>query len=258
MSERRNLFYRLELQFCGTKYCGWQIQPRERTVQGELNLALETIFKSKEIKTIGSGRTDTGVHSLCHIVRLEAPSDLDPIALLKGLNSLLPKDILVTHATYTDNNFLPTNDAKSREYFYLFSNQTYPNVMTLSMMANVNYNLNLELMAEACSAFKGTYDFKSFMCAGSEVSSTVRTVFSCEISYHEGTFHNIVSPHFKISISANGFLKQMVRCIVGTIWDVGRGKISVSNLKQELLSPSGKNIAPVAPAMGLFKANVTY
>lgn len=253
------VFYKLYLKFQGTQFYGWQVQPNQRTVQGELNKALGTIFKTSEIKTIGSGRTDTGVHSRSHVVKVHAPFSIEPQALIKGLNSLLPKDIVVTAAEFCSADFLPTNDAKSKEYFYLFSNLELPEVMMENMMANVTFDLDFSLMQQACKAFIGTHDFKGFMCTGSEVNSTIRTIYSCEIEYFaEPTWHFIVPPHYKITVVGNGFLKQMVRLIVGSIWEVGRGKIQISDIQAELKQPGHRRIAPVAPAVGLYKSSVTY
>src|SRR5690606_32405473 len=106
-------YFKLFLQFQGTHYFGWQVQPNHPTVQGELSKALSEIFKSDSIKTIGSGRTDTGVHSRSHVVKVQVPFSIEPQALLKGLNSLLPRDILVNDVQYCSAEFLPTNDAKA-------------------------------------------------------------------------------------------------------------------------------------------------
>ena len=257
MSESK--FYKLELQFNGANYYGWQIQPGKKTLQGELNRALAEIFKSDRIKSIGSGRTDTGVHSRCHIVKVEVPFEIEKIALLKGLNSILPKDILVKKVEGTEKEFMPTSDAKSKEYFYLFSNQDYPEVMLLNQLPNVTFNLDFDLMCKACKQFEGTYDFKSFMCTGSDPKTTVRTIYSCTIEkVNEPSFHALVPAHYKITVKGNGFLKQMIRLIVGAIWQAGQGKISSDQIRMELENPSGRKLGATAPAAGLYKAKVSY
>ena len=253
------VFYKLTLQFNGSKYYGWQIQPNLPTVQGELNQALINIFKSEDIKTIGSGRTDTGVHSRFHVVKVQAPFEIPLDALKKGLNSILPNDILVKSCEKSAEDFLPTNHAKDKEYFYLFSNLEGPEVMLTTAMANISYDIDLDKMLKACKVFEGTYDFKSFMCTGSDPGSTIRTVFYCNIEKVENfSFYDIIPPHYKITIRGNGFLKQMVRLIVGTIWKAGQGKISVEQIQSELENPSGHKLGIVAPASGLYKANVSY
>lgn len=252
-------YYKILISFKGTRYLGWQIQKDfEPTVQGEFNKACCKVFKSNEIHTIGSGRTDTGVHSLGHIVKLEAPFFIEYENLKKALNTNLPDDIRVLNVEKSDSEFLPTNHAKQKTYKYLFTNKKDLNPFTSDLVANCPFELDFELMKKACILFIGKHDFKDFQCTGSDVSSTVREIFSCSLSYHETNFHGIVSGHWVLEVTGNGFLKQMVRLIVGCLWNIGRGKTTLDSLEESLDRPLGKRLGAVAPACGLYKISVEY
>lgn len=256
---KNKYFYKLKVSFKGTRYLGWQIQKDfHPTVQGTLNNACSEIFKSKEIKTIGSGRTDSGVHSLGHIVKLEAPFEIDHMGLLKGLNSILPDDIRVLEIDRCKENFLPTNHAKNKTYKYLFTNDQIHNPFQVDSIANFRFELEVDAMKKACELFVGEHDFKDFECTGSDVSSTTRTIYKCDLYYQNVDMHGVMNGHWVVEINGNGFLKQMVRLIVGTIWNVGRGKTTLLEIENSLKTPSGKRLGAVAPACGLYKVSVEY
>lgn len=252
-------YYNLNLEFKGSRFLGWQKQKDySPTVQAELEKALSVIFKSEEIYTIGSGRTDTGVHSLNHIVKIKVPFEIEIESLKRAINSILTSDIRIKSVDESTVDFRPTNDAKSREYMYLFSNLPSPNAFQKDYIPNVSYELDIEKMKKACLLFVGTHDFVNFYCTGSQINSTVREIFSCSLEFHELDFHNILPAHYVFRIEGSGFLKQMVRLIVGTIWQVGRGKVSLESLESELLSPRSEKLGMTAPACGLYKTSVVY
>jgi len=144
MNKENFVYYKLILEFKGTKFLGWQKQKDfNPTVQGELEKACKIIFKSDDIHTIGSGRTDTGVHSLDHHVKLKAPFKIENNSLLKALNSHLDLNIRVLSISDSDNSFLPTNHAKSKEYIYLFSNLESESAFQSDYIVNYRHDLNL-------------------------------------------------------------------------------------------------------------------
>lgn len=246
------------IQFDGHGFYGWQIQNQTSpTIQELVNKALAAIYK-EPVATIGSGRTDTGVHSLQHHVVFVPPFAIDNDKIIRALNSHLPSSIRVIDCELVTESFRPTNDAIKKQYRYIFSNEIIQTPFLRHYMSNISYSLDFNLMQQACAQFEGDHDFKSFMCTGSDPSSTVRTIFSCEISQEHSCFQGIIPKHYVITVSGNGFLKQMVRLMVGTVWNVGRGKIGLNDLELELSEPSGKHLAPVAPAQGLFKFSVDY
>lgn len=254
-----SFYYNLKIQFCGTNYQGWQVQPNVPTVQGELNRSIATVFKSNEIQSIGSGRTDAGVHALDYLVKIKVPFSIVPMSLVNALNSNLPGDIRVIKAGLSSEVFLPTNHAISKEYLYRFSNLRSANAFQERFIPNVSYELNIDAMKKACKLFEGIHDFSDFQCSGSDVKTSVREIFSCDLSYREEvSLGGIYPAHYSFRVVGNGFLKQMVRLMVGTLWSVGRGKLELRELEDAMQKPKGKKLGVVVPASGLVKSKVTY
>ncbi|MCO4753524.1 MAG: tRNA pseudouridine(38-40) synthase TruA [Bacteriovoracaceae bacterium] len=253
-------FYKITLSFKGTKYLGWQKQKDfSPTVQGELENSLKKIFKSDSIKTIGSGRTDTGVHSLFHVVRIQAPFEIPPESLLRALNSHLAPEIRILDSKFCDSTFRPTNDALRKEYQYLFTTNKFESPFQLDFMANYPYELDFEMMRQACKLFVGKHDFKAFSCTGSEPTSTIRNIFECElITGIKPNMQGIMPEYHLIRIVGDGFLKQMVRLITGTLWQVGRGKVSVEDIEKAFEGQLNRRIGEVAPPQGLYKVKTWY
>ena len=251
-------YYRFTIQYKGTKYSGWQIQPDEKTVQGELNRALSIIAKSTEVKSLGAGRTDAGVHALGQVVKVSIPLQIDPQALMKGLNSHLPDDIRVVTSEVSDEEFFPTVHAKSKEYHYRFTNQKYSTAFQGEFLANCSFELDLNLMREACKILVGEHDFTNFYCEGTEVASNVREIYECEVLEVKQDGWEMLPPHYVFRIVGNGFLKQMVRLLVGAVWNVGRGKISLETLKSSLGPAKTQKLGPTAPPEGLYMVRVNY
>lgn len=253
-------YYKLTLSFKGTNYLGWQKQKDfSPTVQDELEKALSKVFKSKEIHTVGSGRTDTGVHSLSHVIKAKVPFEIENQGLLKALNSNLPSDIRIHSVQTCEESFRPTNDAVKKEYKYLFTNNSKALPFQVGMMANYPYELDFESMEKACKLFIGKHDFEPFSCVGSDPNSTLREIFECELIRNiEPNLQGILPTYHCVRIQGDGFLKQMVRLIVGSIWHVGRGKLSLQDLENTLKNGSKKRIGEVAPPDGLYKVKTWY
>lgn len=250
--------YKVVLEYDGHLYLGWQSQKDSSpTVQDKFNFALRRIYK-EDVKTTGSGRTDSGVHCLEQHVSFDAPFAIPEEKLIRAINSNLPLNIRVKSVEIVDHKFRPTNDAISREYRYLFTNNRMQNAFHENYIANISFKLDFELMKEACKLFVGRHDFTDFQCVGSETASNVREIFSCELLEQKVDMHGIFTDHYYVKITGSGFLKQMVRLIVGTLWSVGQGKIPLSDLKSSLESPRGRHFAAVAPACGLYKISVEY
>lgn len=258
MSKLKQSRVKLNLEFHGADFFGWQIQSEgTNTVQGVLNKCLAIIFK-EPVKTIGSGRTDAKVHSLDHHIIFTPPFNIELSSLVKGLNSHLPDSIRVKGAEHATDELNITKDAKLREYRYLFTNNAEASAFQAELMSNISYELDFAVMREALGAFVGEYDFTDFHTKGSEPRTTVRTIFEADLSYIETNTHGIFPDHYCIRLTGEGFLKQMVRLIVGAVWKVGRGKLTIAEVKSALNNPAGKHLAPVAPAHGLYKYKVNY
>lgn len=253
-------FYKLTLEYKGTNYSGFQIQPNERTIQGELINALKVISKSESIKTIGSGRTDSGVHALKQIVKAEIPLSIDPNKLVLALNTKLPRDIRVVSAEICAEDFHPIFHAKSKEYNYVFTTSEIESVFSRELMANFDFDFDEDLMKKACKAFEGKHDFSNYQCVGTDIEDTVREIFLCELQKHKSTGHwaKYVDEYYVIRVVGTGFLKQMVRLMVGAIWNVSRGKVELSEIAKSLENPSAKKLGATAPPEGLYLVEVHY
>lgn len=229
-----------------------------KTVQGELNSALKKIAKTEQVKTIGSGRTDAGVHALGQVVKIDMPLELQPENLVKALNSHLPDDIKAVDAELCDSSFMPTSDALSKEYHYRFTcNHHGPVALQEEFIAHQRSGLDFKLMDEACKILIGEHDFVNFFCEGTEVKSTVREIFECNIfEVQSGDW--MLPAHYVFRIKGNGFLKQMVRLLMGTIWNVGRGKVSLAEFQESLRVKTPSKLGPVAPPQGLYMVRVNY
>lgn len=252
--------YKLLIQYKGTHYQGWQVQPTEKTIQGELNKVLEKISKTSEIKSLGSGRTDSGVHALGQVVKISIPIEIGAEELLRGVNSLLPQDIKVMSCESCSEEFNPVRDALKKEYVYLFSLKKNLSPFHYEYISPAPSNLNLQQMEKACELFIGRHNFQDFQCVGTDVSSTVREIFECSLEKFEKNW-GIFPPEeevFALSVVGEGFLKQMVRLMVGSLWNIGSGKTSLEALEKALSSPTGDKLGPVAPPQGLYLKRVFY
>ena len=239
--------YFIELSYNGKNYHGWQIQPDVITVQEKLNKAVSTIFQLN-IEVVGAGRTDTGVHAS----QMFAHFDLDKE--LKGdiphkLNSVLPPDIVVHNVFTVVDEKHARFDAISRSYEYKVWLGRNPFLLDFSWQIH-SQNLNIDLMNEAASLLLEYTDFQTF----SKVKTDVYT-YNCDVTEaiwkqngKELTFY----------ISANRFLRNMVRAIVGTLVDVGLGKITKDEFRQIIESKSRSNAGLSVPAKGLFLTKIKY
>lgn len=252
--------YKLTLQYKGTRYSGFQVQAKDQTIQGELNQALRILSKSDDIKSIGSGRTDAGVHALGQIVRIEIPVNVPESGLVKGLNAHLPQDIRVVAAERVGTEFHPIFSARSKEYNYVFSNRELITPFADELVTHFPYDLDLELMRRGCALFVGEHDFINFQCTGTDVETTVRKIFLCELNYHkgEGHFKHLLEEYYVLRVEGNGFLKQMVRLMMGALWALGRGKITLEDLEKSLKIPQAQRLGPTAPPQGLYLVEVHY
>jgi len=251
--------YKLIVQYKGTRYLGWQIQPEGSgsTVQGEMNRALKIISKSDEVRTLGAGRTDSGVHALGQVVKASIELEIIPEKLQRALNVHLPDDIKVIHAEISDAEFFPTVHAKSKEYHYRFTCNYSAAALQSDLIQNHQFELDLEKMRDACKIIIGKHDFTNFYCEGTEVSSNIREIYECEIlEIPQGEW--MLPSHYVFRIVGNGFLKQMVRLLMGAVWNVGRGKISLEDLRNSLGPTKLPKLGMVAPPNGLYMVRVNY
>ncbi len=241
---------KLIIEYDGTNYQGWQKQSKGETIQGVIEEKLKKIT-SEDIHLIGSGRTDAGVHALGQVANFKTNSNIDIYSLQRALNSLLPKDIVIKKVEEVELDFNARKNAKSKLYEYRILNQELPSPFLRTYAWHIPYKLNWIEIRRATQIIIGEHDFSSFRSAGSAVKNSIRKIFRAE--WKKGKEGLIL-----FEVEANGFLKQMVRSIVGTLVEVGRGKINSEEFKIILESKDRSKAGPTAPACGLFLKGVKY
>lgn len=252
--------YKITIQYKGTHYSGFQVQPYLKTIQGEINSVLKILSKSENVKSVGSGRTDAGVHALAQVMRIEIPVDIPAQGLIRAMNSLLPEDIRVTSACVVTNEFHPIYSAKSKEYNYIFTTNDVISPFASELMTHFPFDLDIEIMKKGCHLYCGEYDFINYQCTGTEIESTVRKIFSCEIVHFESTGHwgSLADDYYVLKIVGNGFLKQMVRLLMGALVSLGKRKIALEDIEKSLNTPLKNRLGPTAPPQGLYLKEVHY
>lgn len=252
--------YRITVQYKGTHYSGFQVQPRLKTIQGEINSVLKVLSKSEDIKSVGSGRTDAGVHALAQVMRIEIPVDIPVQGLVRAMNSLLPEDIRVMDAVVVNDKFHPIYSAKSKEYNYVFTTDEVISPFARELMTHFPFDLDIELMKKGCQIFCGEHDFINYQCVGTDIESTVRKIMSCELVRLESSGHwgNLAGEYYVLKVVGNGFLKQMVRLLMGALISLGKGKITLEDLEKSLKTPLKNRLGPTAPPQGLYLKEVHY
>ncbi|SFJ72222.1 tRNA pseudouridine38-40 synthase [Terrisporobacter glycolicus] len=242
----RNL--KLTIQYDGTKYCGWQKQPNSSGIQGTIEYAIYEITKEK-VNIIGSGRTDAGVHALGQVANLKTNSNIPAARIPDALNAKLPKDISIIDCQEVSDDFHSRYSATGKIYRYLIYNKPYRSPLYKDISYHVRYDLDIEKMRVEAQSLLGTHEFKGFMSSGSSVKDTVRTIHNISI---EESGDLIV-----LEVEGNGFLYNMVRIIVGTLVDIGRGRID-KPLEEIIASQDRGEAGHTAPAHGLFLKKVHY
>jgi tRNA pseudouridine38-40 synthase len=241
---------RLVVAYDGTRYHGWQRQTNALTLQGTIEEKIRLM--TKEAPTlIASGRTDAGVHALNQVCNFLTGSSIPPPSLQRGLNSLLPDDILIREAAYVPTRFHSRYNAKSKVYEYRILNSETPDIFHRHFLWQIRPPMDVEPMTACLSLLTGTHDFSSFQSSGSGDIDPVRSVLRAEIN-------GPVNERLGIVIEADGFLRHMVRNIVGTLVEAGLGKITIDRFG-EILSAKNRRVAGVkAPPQGLFLMEVKY
>jgi len=241
--------YKLIIEYDGTAYHGWQRQKTDSTIQQKIEAAISTMAKEK-INLIGSGRTDAGVHALAQAANFHTSSNIPSNAFVAGLNSLLPDDIVIKSCEPVDENFHSRFGAKSKTYQYRILNERLPSAINRNYAWFIRAPLEVSLMQAALTHIIGEHDFKSFEGAGSPRASTIRTVFKTEFKTKDN--------YIIFDITANGFLRYMIRNLIGTFVDVGHKKTSPDQFKKILTSKNRALAGNTAPPHGLFLLHVTY
>ena len=241
---------KLTIEYDGGAYHGWQIQPGLRTIQGVMREQIAQITQ-KNVNLIGAGRTDAGVHALAQVANFKTESTIDLTSLQRGLNSLLSPDIVVKGAEEVEEGFHARFSARSKVYEYRILNQPYPSALLRDYAWFIHDELDIPSVNKCGKLLIGSQNFSAFRASGDESRHSMREVIRLEIEERAG---NLIV----ITIEANAFLREMVRSIVGTLVDVGRGKTTFSKFKEIFAAQDRRKAGMTAPAEGLFLIEVKY
>ncbi|MEE8329515.1 MAG: tRNA pseudouridine(38-40) synthase TruA [Thermodesulfovibrionia bacterium] len=253
---------RLTLQYDGSDYSGWQVQKKGKTIQGIIEDAIYSV-SGERTRLTGASRTDAGVHALEQVAVFKTQSKLEPQILKRALNANLPQDVRIIDAGECSSDFHPRYSAKNKTYSYIISFPGAYSVFLGRYSWQMPYQLSrsVGIMRESALCLIGKHDFSSFRASGCNSKSQVRTINNIEISdYSSIDFMSLRfnAPIIKISIQADAFLRHMARNIVGTLVEVGRGRISPDKVKEILDSKDRRSSGPTAPAQGLFLEKIEY
>ncbi|MFH1189569.1 MAG: tRNA pseudouridine(38-40) synthase TruA [Candidatus Omnitrophota bacterium] len=240
---------KLTIRYDGTGYSGWQFQRNSNSIQETIESAVKKVI-GKHSAVIASGRTDAGVHALAQVANFRTASHIPPENLRMALNSILPDDIVITLAEEAEPRFNSQKHAKSKLYRYTIYNKDFMDPLLRHYAAKCFFKLDIRPMKAGAGYLTGRHDFTSFRTKDERKDSAIRTIKRIKIERKRDIVY--------IDIEADGFLYNMVRNIVGTLIDVGRGKLSPGDIKRILNKRDKRSCGPTAAASGLTLVKVRY
>lgn len=244
--------YKLDISYDGTNYCGWQIQPNGLSIQEVIQQNLALILR-QEVTIIASGRTDAGVHALGQVANFHFPSPIDTYRLHGSINGLLPPDIRINTISEVSDAFHAQYSPKGKTYHYHLHLDRVQNPFKRLYSLHVREKTDLQALKNAAKLFVGTHDFTSFANEahlGTVSRDPIRTLQRLDIIDQEGGV--------RLEFEADGFLYKMVRNIVGTLLDIGAGKMSQDDVKLIFENKDRRTAGKAAPPHGLFLMHVDY
>jgi tRNA pseudouridine38-40 synthase len=239
----------LTIAYDGTQYHGWQCQPNAITIQEIFAKAVEKIL-NHPVKIYAGGRTDTGVHAMGQVINFHTEKEIELRSLAKGLNSLLPRDIRVKDAREEDLSFHARYSAKAKTYVYCVLNTAYNSPFLERYVCHIHNALNVPAMDKAARILLGEHDFSAFKKKDEVYKNPVREIVRAGVKRKGDIIYFIVE--------GRGFLRYMVRNIVGTLVLVGSGKVTVEEFSVILESKEREKAGPTAPSRGLFLRKIKY
>lgn len=239
----------LKIEYDGTEYCGWQVQPNGDTVQAELEKAVFAVT-GERTTVVGSGRTDAGVHAEGQVAHFDTGSDIPPEKFLFALNAVLPQDIKVTESKKAPDGFHARFSAKRKTYEYNAYVSPFSRPLKDRYSTWLQFPLREAEMKKAAEYFVGEHDFRCFLAANSDVKDTVRTIYSAEVVFN--------GENVRFRVTGNGFLYNMVRIMFGTLVKVGQGKAEPEDVGKILASGDRSLAGVTMPPRGLTLLSVEY
>jgi tRNA pseudouridine38-40 synthase len=245
---------KLTVAYDGTGYCGWQIQPNGKTVEGVLDEAIERLTGEK-VHVIGASRTDAGVSALGNVAVFDTDSTIPGERFAYALNTIMPEDVSIVGSCEVASDFHPRHCDTRKTYEYRIVSSKFPIPQLRNSTWNIREPLDVAKMREAAEYLIGEHDFKSFACVRTDAESTVRTIYSLEVE-EEDLFGD--AKMYTVRVRGNGFLYNMVRIIAGTLVQVGKGQIPPSRVKEMLDACDRTQSGQTAPPQGLTLVGIEY
>lgn len=252
-------YFRVTIAYKGTQYIGWQAQSQNTlhekrpTIEGTILNVLKKIVNYQPCTISAASRTDAGVHAQGQLAKITLPKDIDSARLLMGLNTMLPSDIRILTCTTSTKEYQPTKTNISKEYHYYFTTSPVNNVATSDIALHVplgdNESDTLALLHKACLLFIGQHDFYNFCSRDTSVKTSIRQIFYCDICQLPSS--PLTTKMYYLKIRGNGFLKHMVRYIMGTLLDLAKGRITLVDIALFLEHHQDKKLSPKAKSLGL-------
>lgn len=247
----------LKVAYDGTSYSGWQIQPNAVTIEGVLGKAI-TELTGENVTLIGASRTDAGVHSLGNVCVFDTDSRIPPEKFCYALNNYLPEDIRVIESAAVEDTFHPRHTDSVKTYEYKIWNDRFPSP-TIRLYSHFTYrNIDIDKMRSAAEKLVGEHDFGAFCSSGSQAETTVRTIYSIDITEEKLEDISPEGRMIKIRVKGSGFLYNMVRIIAGTLLDIGTGLMEPDQVDVALRTCDRADSGPTAPAQGLTMIGIEY
>jgi tRNA pseudouridine38-40 synthase len=244
---------KLTIAYDGTNYAGWQVQPDKPTVQGAIEDAWREITQER-LRITAAGRTDAGVHALGQVAGLKTENTLSTDDLLRALNAVLPNDVAIVSLEPAPAGFHATRDALGKRYRYQIHNGRVPSVFARHFAWHYPQPLDADAMHAAGQALLGRHDFSSFETAGSERPDSIRTIFELTVARGDEN----AADRITLEVRGDGFLYNMVRTIVGTLVEVGKGTRDIGWPAEVLAARDRRQAGQTAPPQGLFLVCVEY
>ncbi|MGK0499265.1 MAG: tRNA pseudouridine38-40 synthase [Oceanicoccus sp.] len=257
-------YYRVSIAYKGTHYFGWQAQSSDSlheekaTIEGTILQALKKISNYQACTLSAASRTDGGVHAQGQLAKISIATEISPEYLLMGLNSLLPADIRIVDCQLASKDYQPNRSSVSKEYHYYFDTAVVANVasadIALHLATNTLQAETLALLRSACQLFVGQHDFYNFSSRDNSSGSTRREIFECDIL--PANFTPLAKNIYYLKIVGGGFLKYMIRYLMGALIELSKGRITLEDISVYLQQHQQDKLSPKAPAKGLHLINI--
>ena len=258
LSGTRHRTLKLTISYDGTRFVGWQRQAAGVSIQGLLEDALAR-FEGAPVSVHGAGRTDAGVHALGQVASVRMTSAHAPEVIARGVNARLPADVRVVDIQEVAADFHARFSARSKTYRYWLRTSAIVSPFERAYVWHVPEALDIDAMRVASRALVGTHDFAAFQSTGTDVTETVRTIFESAIGERAASgWQDPAAPLLAYEVTGSGFLRHMVRAVVGTLVEVGRGRRPATSISSLLAGGSRSEAGITAPPQGLFLVRVVY